>query len=130
MKQVAGKLKLDLAQFSELEAFAQFASDLDKATQNQLARGQRLRELLKQSQFSPIPVEEQVALIYTGTNGHLDDIDAAQVTKFIAGLRDYLKNSKPAYGETVRASKALTSEAEDILKSAIADFKKTFKAAA
>jgi F-type H+-transporting ATPase subunit alpha len=74
MKQVAGKLKLELAQFAELEAFAQFASDLDKATQNQLARGQRLRELLKQPQYSPIPVEEQVAIIYAGTNGYLDDI--------------------------------------------------------
>jgi F-type H+/Na+-transporting ATPase subunit alpha len=130
MKQVAGKLKLELAQFSELEAFAQFASDLDQATQNQLARGQRLRELLKQSQFSPIPVEEQVAIIYAGTNGLLDDIEVAKVTQFIAGMRDYLKNSQPKYGEMVREAKALTPDAEGILKSAIADFKKTFKAAA
>lgn len=70
MKQVAGKLKLELAQFAELEAFAQFASDLDKTTQNQLARGQRLRELLKQSQSAPLSVEEQVATIYTGVNGY------------------------------------------------------------
>jgi F-type H+/Na+-transporting ATPase subunit alpha len=130
MKQVAGKLKLELAQFSELEAFAQFASDLDQATQNQLARGQRLRELLKQSQFSPIPVEEQVAIIYAGTNGHLDDIEVGKVTQFIAGMRDYLKNSQPKYGEMVREAKALTPDAEGVLKSAIADFKKTFKAAA
>jgi F-type H+/Na+-transporting ATPase subunit alpha len=130
MKQVAGKLKLELAQFSELEAFAQFASDLDQATQNQLARGQRLRELLKQSQFSPIPVEEQVAIIYAGTNGHLDDIEVDKVTQFIAGMRDYLKNSQPKYGEMVREAKALTPDAEGVLKSAIADFKKTFKAAA
>ncbi|MGF1603040.1 MAG: F0F1 ATP synthase subunit alpha [Thermosynechococcaceae cyanobacterium] len=130
MKQVAGKLKLDLAQFAELEAFSQFASDLDKATQNQLARGQRLRELLKQSQYSPIPVEEQVALIYAGTNGYLDDIDVDKVTVFIEGMRDYLKNSQPKFGELVRAEKKMGEEAEGILKSAIADFKKTFAATA
>ncbi|PZD74521.1 ATP synthase subunit alpha [Acaryochloris thomasi RCC1774] len=130
MKQVAGKLKLDLAQFAELEAFSQFASDLDKATQNQLARGQRLRELLKQSQYSPIPVEEQVALIYAGTNGYLDDVDVDKVTAFISGMRDYLKNSQPKFGELVRSEKKMGDEAEGILKSAIADFKKTFAASA
>ncbi|NJM76817.1 MAG: F0F1 ATP synthase subunit alpha [Acaryochloridaceae cyanobacterium RU_4_10] len=130
MKQVAGKLKLELAQFAELEAFAQFASDLDKATQNQLARGQRLRELLKQSQYSPIPVEEQVAVIYAGTNGYLDELDQDKVTSFVAGLRGYLQTSQPKYGETVRAAKALTPEAEEILKSAIGEYKKTFMAAA
>jgi F-type H+/Na+-transporting ATPase subunit alpha len=130
MKQVAGKLKLDLAQFAELEAFAQFASDLDKATQNQLSRGARLRELLKQPQYSPIPVEEQVAVIYAGTNGYLDGIEVAQVTDFVAGLRTYLHTSQPAYGETVRAAKALTPEAEGILKTAIAEYTKTFMAAA
>eukprot|EP01018_Ginkgo_biloba_P025509 Gb_18078 [translate_table: standard] len=78
MKQVAGKLKLELAQFAELEAFAQFASDLDKATQNQLARGQRLRELLKQSQSAPLTVEEQIATIYTGANGYLDISEIVQ----------------------------------------------------
>jgi F-type H+-transporting ATPase subunit alpha len=130
MKQVAGKLKLDLAQFAELEAFAQFASDLDKATQNQLARGARLRELLKQSQYSPIPVEEQVAVIYAGTNGYLDEIAVDQVTTFVAGLRTYLHTSQPAYGETVRAARALTPEAEGILKTAIAEYTKTFTAAA
>jgi F-type H+/Na+-transporting ATPase subunit alpha len=119
-----------LAQFAELEAFAQFASDLDKATQNQLARGARLRELLKQSQYSPIPVEEQVAVIYAGTNGYLDDIEVSQVTDFVAGLRTYLHTSQPQYGETVRASKALTPEAEGILKTAIAEYTKTFTAAA
>ncbi|MCG9892617.1 MAG: F0F1 ATP synthase subunit alpha [Thermosynechococcaceae cyanobacterium MS004] len=130
MKQVAGKLKLDLAQFAELEAFAQFASDLDKATQNQLARGQRLRELLKQAQYSPIPVEEQVAVIYAGTNGYLDEIEVDQVVSFVVGLRTYLSNSQPKYGEAVRAAKALTPEAEELLKSAIGEFKKTFLAAA
>ncbi|KAL9419555.1 hypothetical protein AB3S75_037340 [Citrus x aurantiifolia] len=79
MKQVAGKLKLELAQFVELEAFAQFASDLDKATQNQLARGQRLRELLKQAQAAPLTVEEQIMTIYTGTNGYLDSLEIGQI---------------------------------------------------
>jgi F-type H+-transporting ATPase subunit alpha len=130
MKQVAGKLKLELAQFAELEAFAQFASDLDKATQNQLARGQRLRELLKQPQYSPIPVEEQVAIIYAGTNGYLDDIPAEKVTAFVAGLRSYLHTSQPKYGETTRAAKALNAEAEEILKGAINEYKKTFMATA
>ncbi|CAN6476847.1 unnamed protein product [Victoria cruziana] len=79
MKQVAGKLKLELTQFPELEAFVQFASDLDKATQNQLARGQRLRELLKQSQSSPLTVDEQIVTIYTRTNGYLDQLEIGQV---------------------------------------------------
>ncbi|KAJ6674268.1 ATP SYNTHASE SUBUNIT ALPHA MITOCHONDRIAL [Salix viminalis] len=81
MKQVAGKLKLELAQFAELEAFAQFTLDLDKATQNQLARGQRLRELLKQSQSAPFTVAEQIMTIYTGTNGYLDSLEIGQSIK-------------------------------------------------
>merc|ERR1739848_39355 len=90
MKQVAGKLKLELAQFAELEAFSQFASDLDQATQRQLARGQRLRELLKQPQNSPLTTAEQVAVIYAGTSGYLDNLTVAQVRPFLAGLREYL----------------------------------------
>lgn len=128
MKQVAGKLKLDLAQFDELQAFSQFASDLDKATQNQLARGQRLRELLKQPQYAPIAVEEQVAIIYAGTNGYLDDIPAESVTKFVTEFRDYLRNSKPEYGETVRTGKKLDDTAETALKAALTEFKKGFAA--
>merc|ERR1711966_555583 len=95
MKQVAGKLKLELAQFAELEAFSQFASDLDQATQNELARGERLREMLKQAQNAPIPVEEQVCVIYTGINGFLDDVEVSKVKTFITELRANLKNSKP-----------------------------------
>jgi len=90
MKQVAGKLKLELAQFAELEAFSQFASDLDKATLAQLARGQRLRELLKQPVNTPKSVEEQVALIYAGTNGYLDSLDVAKVNPFGVALQEYL----------------------------------------
>ena len=93
MKQVAGKLKLELAQFAELEAFAQFASDLDKATQNQLARGQRLRELLKQPQGSPLSVAEQVAIVYAGINGLVDDLEVSQIKTFSTNLIEYLSES-------------------------------------
>lgn len=126
MKQVAGKLKLELAQFAELEAFSQFASDLDKATQNQLARGQRLREILKQAQNSPIPVEEQTAIIYTGINGYLDDIEVSKVAEFIKELREDLKNSKPEFGESIRSTKKLDASSEELLKKAIEDVKQGF----
>merc|ERR1711912_152914 len=92
IKQVAGKLKLELAQFAELEAFSQFASDLDAATQKQLARGQRLRELLKQPQNSPLTTEEQVAVIYAGTNGYLDELPVTEVGPFLKGLCEYLNS--------------------------------------
>jgi F-type H+/Na+-transporting ATPase subunit alpha len=131
MKKVAGKVKLELAQFEELAAFSQFASDLDKSTQNQLARGQRLRELLKQAQSSPLPMNEQVAVIYAGINGYMDEIPVDQVSKFTVGLRDYLRTSKPKYGEIVQGgAKALTEEAEKLLKEGITEFKQSFLAAA
>ncbi len=130
MKKVAGKIKLELAQFDDLQAFAQFASDLDKATQNQLARGQRLRETLKQPQYSPLSVAEQVALIYAGINGYLDEIPVDKVTSFAQGLRDYLKTSKAKYIEIIQTQKVLTDEAETLLKEAITDYKQTFLAAA
>jgi F-type H+-transporting ATPase subunit alpha len=130
MKQVAGKVKLELAQFDELQAFSQFASDLDKATQNQLARGRRLREILKQPQYSPLSVPEQVALIYSGINGYLDDIDTDKVTAFTKGLREYLKSSKPKYGELIGTEKKLGDEAEKLLKEAIVEYKQTFRATA
>jgi len=126
MKQVAGKLKLELAQFAELEAFSQFASDLDKATQNQLARGQRLREILKQAQNSPLAVEDQVAIIYAGVNGYLDDIELPKVTDFVLALRQDLKNSKPEFSENIRSTKKLTPESEDLLKQSIQDVQQTF----
>ena len=126
MKQVAGKLKLELAQFAELEAFSQFASDLDQATQNQLARGARLRELLKQSQSSPLAVADQVATIYTGINGYLDSIEVTEVRSFLSGLREYINNAKPNFKEIINSTKAFTSEAETILKDAILEYKKTY----
>jgi F-type H+/Na+-transporting ATPase subunit alpha len=130
MKQVAGKVKLELAQFAELEAFAQFASDLDKATQNQLARGQRLRELLKQPQFSPLNLADQVALLYAGINGYLDEIPANKVVAFAAALRDYLKTSKAKYVDNVLGEKKMGDDSEALLKEAIIECKKTFLATA
>jgi F-type H+-transporting ATPase subunit alpha len=129
MKKVAGKLKLELAQYDDLQAFAQFASDLDKATQDQLARGQRLRELLKQPQYSPLAVAEQVAIVYAGLNGYLDDVPVDKVGAFAKGLRDYLASSKPEYMEIIAAQKDLTPEAEGLLKEAIGEFKQGFMAA-
>nr|YP_009426845.1 ATP synthase CF1 alpha subunit [Hymenasplenium unilaterale]ASU95537.1 ATP synthase CF1 alpha subunit [Hymenasplenium unilaterale] len=126
MKQVAGKLKLELAQFAELEAFAQFASDLDKTTQNQLARGQRLRELLKQSQSAPLSVEEQVATTYTGVNGYLDVSEVEQVKRFLVQLREYVITNKPQFGEITRSTKVSTEQAETLLKEAIEDSKEIF----
>ena len=123
MKQVAGKLKLELAQFAELEAFSQFASDLDQATQNELARGQRLREMLKQAQNAPIPVEEQVAVIYTGINGYLDDVPVADVKAFILKLRAFMKSSVPTLLTTIKSTQKLSPESEEMLKKAIADTK-------
>merc|ERR1712070_898488 len=123
MKQVAGKLKLELAQFAELEAFSQFASDLDAATQAQLATGQRLREMLKQAQNSPIPVAEQVAVIYTGINGYLNDVPVAEVKEFVLKLRAYLRNSVPEFIDGINDSKKLSPEGEELLKKAIAAVK-------
>ena len=128
MKQVAGKIKLELAQYDDLVAFAQFASDLDKTTQAQLARGQRLREVLKQPQYSPLPVWDQVAIIFAATNGYVDDIPVEKVGEFNKGLRNYLATSKPRYAEIIQTERTLTKEAEEILRTAIAEFKSTFTA--
>jgi F-type H+-transporting ATPase subunit alpha len=128
MKQVAGKLKLELAQFAELEAFSQFASDLDQATQNQLARGARLRELLKQAQNAPLSVEDQVATIFAGTNGYLDSLAVSDVRPFLTGFRQYLATTATKYGELVRGSLALTPEAQEVLVNAIKEYKEEFKA--
>jgi F-type H+-transporting ATPase subunit alpha len=126
MKQVAGKLKLELAQFTELEAFSKFSSDLDKTTQNQIARGKRLRELLKQAQSAPLSVEEQVATIYTGVNGYLDVLEVGQVKAFLTQLRQYLVTNKPKFGEIIRSCKVFTDEAQVILKEAIQEHTEEF----
>merc|ERR1711935_412720 len=123
MKKVAGKLKLELAQFAELEAFSQFASDLDDATQKQLARGTRLREVLKQPQNSPLSVAEQVALIYTGINGFLDELEITSIKSYCATLLSYLKTSSNSYISTVTSTNQFTDEAETALKEAITESK-------
>ena len=125
MKKVAGKLKLELAQFAELEAFSQFASDLDEATQKQLARGTRLREILKQPQNSPLSVAQQVALIYSGINGFLDDLEISDVKQFSASLLGTLDAQK-SYIDTVSLTNQFTQEAETLLKEAIASTKTGF----
>ena len=129
MKQVAGKLKLELAQFAELEAFSQFASDLDKATLAQLARGQRLRELLKQPQSSPKAVEQQVAIIYAGTNGYLDGLEVAQVSDFVSQLEEYVTTKDTKFFDAVKSSKKLDETAEGYLKEAIAKILEGFQSA-
>lgn len=126
MKQVAGRLRLDLAQYRELAAFAQFGSDLDKATKALLDRGHRLTELLKQPQYSPVSVEEQVMSIYTGVNGYLDDVAPDQVTKFEADFLKFMRSHYAEIGKAVREKKALDSETEAALKKAITEFKDTF----
>lgn len=127
MKQVAGTLKLELAQFDELEAFSQFSSDLDQSTQKQLARGKRLREILKQAQNSPYAVEEQIAIIFTGTNGYLDQLELTQVTTYIARLLEFLKVSKPEFAKEIKTTKQLNDVAKEILKQANIEIASTFK---
>ena len=124
MKQVAGTLRLELAQFRELEAFVQFASELDKATQQQIARGQRLVELLKQPPNKPVPVEKQVSIIYAGTKGYLDDIPVEAIQKFEQEFYVFLDNERPEVLELIRREKKLTDEIENKLKEAIETFKK------
>ncbi|MEM9217753.1 MAG: F0F1 ATP synthase subunit alpha [Cyanobacteria bacterium P01_F01_bin.150] len=129
MKKVSGKLKLELAQFDELQAFAQFASDLDKATQNQIARGARLREILKQPQYSPLSVAEQGIIIYAGINGYLDEIPTEKVVDFTSGLRECLKTTRADYPELVEKEKKGFSDAiVDAMKSVLEEYKQTFMA--
>ena len=129
IKKVAGKVKLELAQFDELQAFAQFASDLDPATQAQLARGQRLREILKQKQYSPRSLPEQVAVIYAGINGKLDDIEVEQVADYIEELISYINTSKKSFVDEINNTQKLTDEAVKLLEEAIDESKQAFKAA-
>ena len=125
MKQVAGTLKLELAQFDELQAFSQFASDLDAATQKQLARGQRL-EILKQNQNSPIPVEEQIAIIYAGVKGYLDTIPTSKVKEFNSKLRDYLRTNAANFLTAIVEKKKLESDNEEVLIDAITKVREAF----
>ncbi len=128
MKKVAGTLRLDLAQYRELAAFAQFGSDLDKSSQAQLNRGKRLIEILKQPQYQPIPVEKQIAIIFAGTSGLIDDLPVEQVRDFEAGLYKYLDNAQPGVLESLRTKKGLDDELRKSLTDAIKDFKARFVA--
>ncbi|MEW6207075.1 MAG: F0F1 ATP synthase subunit alpha [Acidobacteriota bacterium] len=128
MKQVAGTLRLDLAQYRDLAAFAQFGSDLDKATQQQLNRGQKLTELLKQPQYAPMPAEEQVVVIWAGTNGYADDIPVENVKKFEEGLRSFLQNTRGGLLEKLRERKTIDDEIRNEIRSSVAEFKERFVA--
>ncbi len=126
MRKVAGRLRLDLAQYRELEAFAQFGSDLDPATQRQLARGQRIVEVLKQPQYAPMAVEHQVMIIYAVTNGYLDDVPVERVRAWEAGFHDYIRDRHPEIPEAIRTSKDLSEETEKALVAAIQEYKEVF----
>ena len=125
MKQVAGTLRLDLAQYRELAAFSQFASDLDKATKAQLDRGERMVETLKQAQYSPLVVEDQVMVIYTAAKGFLTDIPVDKVVEFQDGFLKFMHSSHPDVGEKIRTEKKLSDAIESSLKAAIEEFKDT-----
>ena len=123
MKQVAGKLRLDYSQYRELEAFAQFGSELDQATQRQLARGARVVEVLKQPQYQPVPIEKQVAIIYAVNNGYLDDVEVGDVAKFEQNLLEFLNARHPEVLDRLRREKKLGDELEAELAAAIKEFK-------
>ena len=130
MKQVAGSLRLDLASYRELQAFTQFGSDLDKATQDQLTRGSHMTELLKQGRYNPMPVAEQVIAIFAGNQGFLDDLPLDAVVRFRTEMLASIRASKPEIIETINTEKKLTDATETALKGAIAAFKQSFDAAA
>jgi F-type H+/Na+-transporting ATPase subunit alpha len=126
MKQVAGTLRIDLAQFRELQAFSQFGSDLDKATQAQLARGQRLTEVLKQPQYKPMEVEKQVLVIWSATNGYLDDVPLDQIRRFETELLRFVENAHPGVLTAIREKKAITDDIKADLQQVLQDFKERF----
>ncbi len=128
MKQVAGRIKLELAQYREMEAFAQFASDLDAATQRLLARGSRLTQLLKQPQYRPLPVEEQVVVIFAGVRGYLDKVEVGKVSAFEEKLLGEVRSSGKEILEAIRSEKEISSSTEEKLKSLMESFVKTFVA--
>lgn len=126
MRQVAGRLRIDLAQYRELAAFAQFGSDLDKATQARLARGERLVEVLKQGQYKPMTVQDQVMILFTAVNGYLDDLPVERAGKFEEDFLKFMASSKPEIGKEIVEKGTMSDELIDKLKSAIGEFKKMF----
>jgi F-type H+-transporting ATPase subunit alpha len=128
MRQVAGRLRLDLAQYRALAAFAQFGSDLDKTTLAQLTRGERMVELLKQGQFAPMPVAEQVVSIWAGANGYLDDVPVAAVRKFESEWLAFVKQEYPEVAHDIATTQAISGESDKRLHEACKAFKAKFKA--
>jgi len=127
MKKVAGSLRLDLAQYRELEAFAQFGSDLDKATQEQLTRGERLVELLKQPQYQPMPVEEQIVLLYAGTKGYLDELPVEVVKRYEEEFLEAMRTKYSSLLKRVADEKELSDEIDKALEKAVSEFTEEFK---
>jgi len=125
-KQVAGTLRLDLAQYRELQAFAQFASDLDETSRNQLERGQRMVEVLKQGPYAPLPIEKQVIIIYAGANGFLDDVPANEVVRFESELNSFVEAKYSNLLESIRTDKKITDDTDKLLKTVLDEFKATF----
>jgi len=125
-KQVSGTLRLDLASFRELQAFAQFASDLDDYTRGQLERGQRMVEVLKQGPYAPVPIEKQVVIIFAGANGYLDDIAASSVNKFEAELMPFMEAKYSSVLDAIRNEKKISDDTDAQLRKAIEDFKTSF----
>jgi len=129
MKKVAGSIKLELAQYREMAAFAQFGSDLDPATQKQLARGQRLTEVLKQGQFQPMPVEQQVLLIWSANEGYFDDVEIKDVKRFETEMLEFIKGQHSEALTKIKTIKDLKNEeVKGLVKKAVESFKKTFQA--
>jgi F-type H+-transporting ATPase subunit alpha len=128
MKKVAGGLRLDLASFRELEAFAQLGTDLDAMTQSRLDRGYRMVELLKQTQYKPMSVYEQVVSIYAATRGHMDDVPVAKIADFETRLLEFMRDRKADVMNKLQETKDLTSEVEEGIKKAIAEFKRGYRA--
>jgi F-type H+-transporting ATPase subunit alpha len=128
MRQVAGTLKLELAQYRELAAFAQFGSDLDKATQAQLNRGKRLVEILKQDQYQPLPFSKQIMIIFAGTNGYLDDLEVEQVRAFSEELNKYVESMNPKLLEAIMQKKTIDDAIKADIEKMLKEFKQRFVA--
>jgi F-type H+-transporting ATPase subunit alpha len=128
MKEVAGRLRIDLSQYHEMAAFVKFGAELDDMTRAQLARGERGRELLKQMQYQPMPVEEQIAVLFACVNGFLDDVPVKRIAAFEKEFLDYLHHSAPGIIKKIIEGKVITEEIKKGLTSAIQEFKKTFMA--
>jgi F-type H+-transporting ATPase subunit alpha len=122
---VAGRLRLDLAQYRELAAFAQFASDLDKRTRDQLERGKRMTELLKQPQYEPVPIPDQIIAIFAGTNGYLDDVPVEQISAFERELVRFMKTTHPQIGDQIAKDRTISAETDKALRAAIEEFRQS-----